>query len=354
VRSLVASVALLSLTLAANASARAASAGSASWWQRIEAALDKAAEPHKIVPPTPVVVHWQPREIWSGELSGDLVDMIGVDLYGKGKSDLVALTSDKLVVLSMQRGLFDVRMQAELPAKLAPIRSRDAMGTLTLVRADDASISLRARSSERALGGVYKLVDNTMSQVDEFRGYSLCHKSTILAAPGRNYFLSSRITWNTEEQVAGDASNFALRDFADSLYSLRCTDALVDPTGHPAEYLSAVSSDGELRVYCKGKAAHCQGQEPIISEVGDAHLVTDVDNDGLPEVVHATRSAPGASDRVLVTRSGPKGTTIQYQKDFDGGVVAIASGDFAGHGAREIIVAIRQGKSKRVTLWLLN
>ena len=118
--------------------------------------------------------------------------------------------------------------------------------------------------------------------------------------------------------------------------------------------MSAVSTTGELKIYCEGDAGHCQSQEKVLEEVGDAHLVTDVDNDGLPEVFHSARSAPGAGDRVLVMGPGPATAAPLYQKEFQGGILAIAAGDFAGDGALEVVVAVRKGTSKRVTLWLLN
>ena len=118
------------------------------WLARIQQALDKAAEPYQIVPPTPVTVRWRPREIWSGELPGQLVDMTAADLHGTGKSDLVVLTSEAVQTISRKRGLFDLRLKADLPAKTAPIGSRDAIGSLSIVQAKDGSVRLRARSSE--------------------------------------------------------------------------------------------------------------------------------------------------------------------------------------------------------------
>jgi hypothetical protein len=317
-------------------------------------ALEEVAAPYKIVPPTPVAVRWHPRQIWSGDLAGDLVDMLGVDLGGDGKSELVVLTGEELVVFSRVRGLFDVRMKADLPPKLSTIRPRDTMGSLSVEQATDSKITLRARSSERALGGTYQLVDSKLVQVGDFRGYPACGQTMIMAAPSRNYFLSSRITYQLDQTPAGAQKPKRARDFADALYSLRCSQGLVDPQGRKAEYLSAVSTDGELQLFCDGDANHCQAQEGVLSEVGDAHLVTDVDNNGLPEVIHAARTAPGERDRVVVRNMQPDAPALVFERDFAGGIVAIAAGDFAGDGALEVVVAVRKGTSKRVTLWLLN
>lgn len=341
------------LCISSVASAETDKADSRSWWQRLSVALDEAAAPYKIAPPTPVMVRWHPRQIWSGELAGTVVDMLGVDLGDDGKSELVVLTSDELVVFSRVRGLFDVRMKADLPPKLSTIRPRDAMGSLSVEHLPDTLVTIRARSSERALGGTYQLEEGKLRQVGDFRGYPTCRQTMIQAAPYRNYFLGSRITWQLEEDPTG-AQQEKPPELADALYSLRCSQGLVDPNGRAVEYMSAASAAGELQIFCKGDDAHCRAQERIVSEVGDAHLVSDVDHDGLPEIIHSARNAPGEADSVVVIGKGPPGSPPVFARDFGGGVVAIAAGDFAGDGALEVVVAVRKRTSKRVTLWLLN
>ncbi len=325
-----------------------------SWWQQLTVALDEVAAPYKVVPPIPVAVRWHPRQIWSGVLAGEVVDMVGVDLGDDGKSELVALTSSEIVVFSRVRGLFDVRMKAELPPELSPIRPRDVMGSLSVEHSPNTKVTVRARSSERALGGAYQLSDNKLQHIGEFRGYPTCRQTMIYASPNRNYFLSSRIIWQLDEDPNKRPKSKKSLDLADALYSLRCSHGLVDPKGRKTEYMSASSTSGELQLFCDGDAAHCQAQERVISEVGDAHIVSDVDNDGLPEIVHSARTAPGERDRVVVIGMGPVGSAPIFEREFGGGIVAIAAGDFAGDGSIEVVVAVRKGTSKRVTLWLLN
>jgi hypothetical protein len=335
----------LLLTSEARAEAEVPKDPLTSWWERINETLDKVAEPYKIVPPTPVKVRWHPREIWSGELSGEVVDMLAVDLRGVGKGELVALTDKELVVFSRLRGLFDIRMRAALPKKPALLRSRDAIGSLSAVVARDAPLTLRARTSEQAMGGLYQFADGALGLVSEFAGYPLCEQGTIQAAPGRNYFDGKRASWASSEQKK--------KLLGESLYSVRCTSS-PDPTGRSAEYMSEVSIAGELRVHCSGEAAHCQSFEREHAGVGDAHLVADVDNDGYPEIIHSGRGAAGAGDNLFVLSHDQTITNPSFEMAFQGGIVAIAAGDFVGDGALEVVAAVRKGGSKRVSLWLLN
>lgn len=337
-------VVLASLTAGSSSAVAGTQDPLESWWRRINEALDKAAEPHKIVPPTPVTVRWHPRVIWSGELSGELLDMLAVDLGDDGKNELVALTSKELLVLSRKRGLFDIRIRAPLPKKLASLRSRDAIGSLSVVHRPGKSLTLRARSSEREFGGAYQMVDGALALISEFVGYPVCHQGTIGAAPGRNYFQGSRASWPNDKK----------KPLAETLYSVRCTHRAIDPTGHAAEFLSAVSTAGELHLRCTGEAAHCQGLERVYQGVGDAHVIADVDNDGYPEVIHAGRGAAGADDSLVVMGHEDTGSSPLFEQTFPGGIVALAAGDFAGDGAQEVVAAVRKTGSKRVTLWLLN
>jgi hypothetical protein len=324
------------------------------WWQRINLALDEIAAPYKIVPPTPVTVRWQATKIWSGVLPGEVVGMMGVDLGDDGKSELVALTNRQILVFSQKRGLFDIRMQATLPDKPARTRSRDPIGSLSSVSVGDSPIALRVRSSDQTVGARFTLVGNTLTSAGEFPGYPLCGQGTIYASRGRNYFSSARASWPKEDPPSGWAQATETRALAEKLYSLQCSESLPDSEGRATRYLSGVSVSGELSLYCQGDAAHCAAMTRTLSDVGDAHLLADVNNDGFPEIFYSARGAPGAPDRLVVLGHDALADAPMFQHEFSGGIVALAAGDFAGDGALEVIVAVRKPLTKKVTLWLLN
>ena len=343
-RALVLSVALLVGGARAWADSQPAS-GLETWWTEVNTVLDELAARHKIVPPTPVQVRWRAREIWSGALSGELVDLMAVDLGGDGKSELVALTADEVVVFSRTRGLFKRQMLASLPLKPASLRSRDPIGSLGIV-VDEGLLTLRARSSEQAVAGIYQLESGVLRQVSEAAGYPLCHSSTIFAAPGRNYFLGETALWSE----GGNP-----KELAEALYSVRCTRAAVDPSGRAVELLSAVSTAGELRLHCTGNPEFCALVEREYQGVGDAHVIADINNDGFPDLIHSSRTSPQERDSVQVLGRDESGQPVQrYQHEFGGGIVGIAAGDFSGDRLLEVVVAERVRGTRKVTLWLLN
>lgn len=316
------------------------------WWQQMDQELKALTKQRQIAPPLPRIVRWRPSRIWSGELAGELVDVVAGDLDKDGSSELYALTTEKLVVLSRARGLFDVRSQHDLPAVAATLRSREPIGSARLGEHKGAP-TLRVRTSAQAQGLSFQLVNGVVAPMEEFAGYPLCRSSSIDAAPGRNFFVGSSVRWSGDE--VAQLSELSL-DVA--LDSARCSRDTVDPTGHPLTILSEVSTAGRLRLRCVGDESFCQANNREFLEVGYAHLIADVDNDGAPELITTSASLPGAPDRVSVRTLKPGRERPLFEEGFAGGIVAIAAGDFDGDDSLSIVVAVR--KQNRISLWLLN
>ena len=342
---LVSGVLLLALCSIAGA-AEPPRQGLSHWWGRIQQELDSIAEDKRVVPPVARKLRWRPSRIWSGELPGELVDMSAGDLDGDGKSKIYALTTENIVVFSRSRGLFDVRAVHALPAAPARIRSRDPVGSIAIGESEGA-LTLRARTSEQERGGTYHFVDNTLSLVSEFIGYPLCRNSSIEAATGRNFFLGSTAQWH-----AGRDARFGDVLLGGAIALARCSRDAVDPTGHALDIVSEVSVTGSLRLQCVGDEQHCQLQNREYPDVGYAHLIADIDNDGVPELVTTSASLPGERDHILVRSPDTQGDRVLFERGFDGGIVAIAAGDFEGDDSLGVIIAVR--KQERVSLWLLN
>lgn len=319
--------------------------GLAHWWQRMHQELDARVQQRQIAPPVPRTLRWRPSRIWSGELQGELVDMVAGDLNNDGTSELYALTTEKLVVLSRARGLFDVRSQHELPAELASMRSRDPIGSARVSRHEGVP-TLRVRTSEQEQGASYQLINGALVKMSESTGYPLCQWSSIEAAPGRNFFVGSSVVWSEED---APLSEYALEA---ALYSVRCSRNTVDPSGHPLTLLSEVSSARRLRLRCLGNEEFCQANAREFEDVGYAHLVADINNDGSPELITSSTSLPGTPDRVSVRTLEPGRERVLFEESFSGGIVAIAAGDFDGDDSLSLVVAVR--KQNKVSLWLLN
>tara|TARA_R110002073_G_scaffold225022_5_gene385408 strand:+ start:116615 stop:117679 length:1065 start_codon:yes stop_codon:yes gene_type:complete len=321
------------------------------WLERVSSDIDALVDANRLVPPTPIAVEFRARRIWSGELSGDLLDLGVADLGNDGQDELIALTSDSLLVLSRRRGLFDVRVRADLPQTVAPTKSRDAIGMLSIketqTRIEGAvttEVLVRARSSEQGAGGVYAWRDGTLELVSEFFGYPLCEAGIVEAAPGRNFFLGSSAVWSSQTGPK----------LSPNVQQARCSRDLVDPLGNPVRYISDVSLAGTLTVRCEGTDQACTPAAAQFTDVGYAHLVSDVNRDGHPEVVTTQASARSDADRVQVFSQERGERHLIFEREFDRGVMAITAGDFDGDGALELLVAERQARAGRVSLWLLN
>lgn len=311
------------------------------WWQSIETQFDSFAESRKIVPPTPIKVRWRAREVLTKPLENDLLDLIAADLNLDGKSELVGLTSKELLVISQYRGLVGVRSRVALPAVPSSLGSRDTIGELT-AKVVDGVMTIRARTSEQGVGGIYQFENDALVLKSEFLGYPVCEDGEIEAAPGRNYFAGATARW--------PEGAFALKP---SVYTVQCV-STVDSDGYPSRYSSQVETNGSLHVLCTSDRGACQSETIEQAGAGYAHLITDADQDGSPEVVVTGAGAFGASDRVTVMSYGEDGLVSVFEKDFDAGVVALAAADLDGDGALEIIAALRVPGGGQVVLWLLN
>lgn len=345
-KALVSGALLLALCSIAGAAAETPQDGLSHWWGRIQQELDSIAEEKRVVPPVARKVRWRPSRIWSGELAGELVDITAGDLDDDGSSEIYALTTENIVVFSRSRGLFDVRARHDLPGTPARIRSREPIGSITVGQSEGLS-TLRARTSEQEQGGTYQLVDNALQLVSEFIGYPLCRNSSIAASPGRNFFLGSSVQWH-----AGHDAKLGDLLLGGAVLSARCSRDTVDATGHALDLLSEVSVTGNLRVQCRGDEQQCQLQTREYLNVGYAHLVADVDNDGVPEVVTTSTSLPGERDQILVRSQSAQGERVLFDRSFTGGIVAITAGDFEGDDSLGVVIAVRN--QERVSLWLLN
>jgi len=334
-----------------NASAAEPPTGLQHWWQRMNADIDALVEANRLVPPTPVALRFRARRIWSGVLPGDLLDLDVADLGADDQDELVALTANSVLVLSRRRGLFDVRQRVDLPETLSSTRARDAIGMLAVRETSTRSqgltkteVRVLARSSEQGAGGAYVWRDGALVLDSEFFGYALCDDGTLEAAPGRNYFIGASALWS-----AGVGPKLSPK-----VQMARCSRGLVDPTGEAIRYVSNVSLAGTLSVHCDGRAEICSPALTQYDDVGYAHLVTDLNNDGHAEIVTTQASAQSDADKVQVFSQGHGEKRLLFEREFERGIVALTAGDFDGDGALELLAAERQAQPGRVSLWLLN
>ncbi len=299
--------------------------------QRLDAAI--AARAPKLVPPTPVAVHWHAQKLGSLDLGATLVALAAADLDGDGKAELYAVTSRDVVAIAL-RGRPTELGRVAYTGELATPASRDVVGTA--VRDGDAiavTVSGWARSLRVRWRG-----SQLAAELAE-PGFLLCPGERAQLAGGRNYFGSG----------------------AGAIYAARCRDDLVDAAGHPLHVRAALGLADKLDVAVErcddpASGAPCtpDGPKHELTGVGIAFEVADLDRDGTPEVIHASAGAPGDPDVVKVVALGGDPKKPLFHKSWSGGVAAIAVADVDGDGALDVICAVRLVGATRVDLWRLN
>jgi hypothetical protein len=329
------------------------------WWQRARAELARVAEEASKHAPHPVEVHWHKRKLVSLELASPLLAVQAADLDGDGQAEFILLTTSEVVVAAPRTGKrYEVIAQMTLPGVTPSLRPRDPVGALLWNGGSDGggegavevgqAGELRARTSEQAEGVVLAWKAGTWVERGRFAGFPLCGRATVELVAGRNYFDGGSVRWNGVRQ----------RDLPVRFYSAICRSGLRDADGFSIEAFASVNGDRDLAVSCvRRDGSACRGGsggERSYGGVGYALEVADIDNDGSPEVISSRGQAPGDSDQVTVYSHRGRETKTPLRENFQGGVVALTSGDIDGDGALEVVAAVRLLGSNRVDLWVLN
>lgn len=336
-------------------------------WKRIMAELEAASaslEP-KRTPPKPVKVRWGARRIAPIDLKAPVLAIAIADLDGDNKAaELVVLTTRevavlKLVVRTYRRGNRVIHRyrwhkgaRFALPGPPARIAPRDPVGALIVANVDDdPALEVLARASTRAKGVVLELKQGSLIEQSRFDGFPLCVDTRAQLAEGRNYFVANAITWPDKAERPVMPARF---------YSAACVNGLVDAKGRPLHAFGRVDTSGLLSVrYAVDCGRHDEAcskhptSELSLKGVGTAWAVADVNNDGVPELITSSTSAPGARDRVSV-HSGTTRLARRYARRFVGGVVGLAAGDIDGDGDRDVLAAVRLLGATSIGLWALN
>ena len=332
-------------------------------WRDITAAIDRAVADRARRPPVPVKVTWRERRLASLDLGAPLLALDAADLDGDGRAELVALTSQELLVLSAASAsgvasaasapAITMRARAPLGGEPAPIRPRDPVGSLVIERGGAEPI-LWARASERAEAAGLAWRAGALHPVGHRPGFPLCAGITAELVPGRNMLDGGTIT-RPPAPAASPAA--APLEPPAQFFTAACRDA-VDPTGAPLSLSGLVTTDRVLQVRCRtatgGACAPGPAQDRDYPGAGVAFELADIDSDGHPEVLVTRGGAPGDRDRVTVhARRGEKIEKV-FAKDFHAGIIGLVAADIDGDRDRDVVVAVRFAGSTHVSFWTLN
>ncbi len=278
------------------------------------------AAPAAVVPAVAPVAPARPRKLaFRAVGSIDLLDLAAADLDGDGKAELVALTPDDVAVLTL--GPDGARMTARAPLEGPPPVPRPRTPVGALVVADlDGRRAIVVHSSAHAAGGIFTFAGGTLSRAGDEKAFPVCGDAgkvtTVDLVPGLALF-------GKERSVA-----------------TRCGAGLV----------AVLDTQGVLHLW-KPDAKTPYAQVPAS---GTAFAIADLDGDGKPELVTAAFRAPGGADAFTIY-SLAEGAPRVFRKGptTPAGIVAVTTGDLDGDGAPDVVGASR-GAGTQVDLWLAD
>jgi hypothetical protein len=286
---------------------------------KVRTRLDDMAAAHapKIVPPVPVNVTFrQPsRKLLSFDAGAPLVALAGADLDGDGKRELYAVTSNQVIALAWRGARIAELGRVAFSGDRAVPASRDPVGT-AFVNGNQLIAASSAWAREIAVTWDKK---SLVAQVGN-PGFQRCTHNRVALRSGRNFF-------------------------EDNTYGKVCREDLVDAGGYPLHATATLSTSGKLVVEtesCQPGGATCRPGISHTYSSGAAFAIGDVNRDGNPEIVVSGLGAVGDDDFIRVITIGhDEKKALFTSQPKPPGVVALAVTDLDGDGVDEVIVALR-------------
>jgi hypothetical protein len=269
------------------------------------------------------------------DLGAPLLDLAAGDLNADGKAELVALTTDEVVVLAVGVDALQPLARAPLEGPAPVPRPRTPVGAVAI-----DFFGFTARSSEHAAGASFTYADGKLTRVADQAHYPLCVGSPAQRGGppplSVNADLTPGLALYSRDSVETPAPVTAR--LPARFQAMRCTrDLLAVSDDHGALFL--VHRDG------------LPGAGPV-GGFGDAVALADLDGDGVPELVASSGRAPGGPDAINIYSVGTAGARLSRRgPSTPDSVIAIAAGDFDGDGQVDVIAASRAAGT-RVDLWL--
>ena len=273
-------------------------------------------------PPRPRKLSFQVVPAGTLDVGARLLDLAAADLDGDGKAELIALTSDEILVLAVVPDGPRLLARAALEGPAPLPRPRVPVGSVVVADVDGRR-QILARSSEHTAGVALLFSAGTLARGVEPKGFPLCADGARVLGgdlvPGQHVFAPIP---NVPRFLA-----------------LRCGGGLV----------GAVDPQGLLRLFRPD--AKTQAPAVQVAGSGTAFVIADLDGDGGLELVTAGFHPPGAADAISVYAVGDSAVRpLRRTQATDGGIAAMAAGDFDGDGLLDF-VAMSRGAGTQVSLW---
>ncbi|MBI4511193.1 MAG: VCBS repeat-containing protein [Deltaproteobacteria bacterium] len=290
-------------------------------------------------------------------LPGPLLALATGDLDRDGRDELVALTTDHVVVLGLVDGALVEKASTPLVARAPVPKPRVPVGSLLVEDLEgDGVLDVLARSSEHAPGARFAWKDGTLVPTASIQNFpwlavrdsaSAMHVGVAIAGHGAHDFPSDGFFFIPELREQENMLSQALPKRI-----LWAKAATLSSAGGPSPHVAVLSQAG-LDLFREPNAT-----KPLvrIRGVGASFEIADLEGDGTLEIATSSYRAPGGGDQLVVRRllADGRATVVFRSADLDKGIAAITAGDLDGDGKRGFLVAIRSPGEHKGELWLVS
>jgi hypothetical protein len=285
------------------------------------------------------------------DLGAPLLALATADLDHDGKVEIVALTTDEVVVLQAKKDTLVARQRFALRS-VAPVpRPREPIGTIVTMDLDgDGTPEIIATSSEHQDGQQLAWRKGALVDAGAFHGFPVCplpyDTPAVIGAlplvPGRNVFDGRGYELERDRGGEGAASHA----FPPESVAATCAGEARDD-----RYTGNVAADGRFAL-----ARYAGPVLATVTGVGAAIALADLDGDHLPELVASAPRPPGDGDQLTIYgfTDAPKPTVLWRSEPLSGGIVAVTTGDTDGDGVNDVIFAARLLGATRTDAWIVR